>query len=204
MGRRDRGRLRLGRSRRRDRLGRLTANVLRALVLEVNPQDVRAPAVFQCVGERHEGQIFLPLRVDHLVHARQVVSHQRTERPVDRRRCRLGPLVLEYVQERIDEFCVGLVVRCDELRLLCVLARSRHDVRARGADLEGLPAPHVGGRLPEEAAEPGVGVGDVEVADRGVAERLRVGVTEGWVHTDLGGELLELRVLVLVGGDERR
>lgn len=124
------------------------------------------------------------------MHPGQGVRDERPERPVGRRGSRLGSLVVECEEQGVDQLCVGLVVRG----------------HVDGLAVAGLNQPHLqavlAARLRGEVSQPGVGLGDREVTDVGVAQCLDVGVAEGRVHADLGGELLELRVLVL--GDERR
>ena len=192
---RDHGRLRLRRSRRRDRLGHLAGEVLRPLVHQIDSEDVRASPSLRGEGEGEERLALLLVRVGLLVDARQRVCDEGTQWPVDVRRCRLGALVVQYVQHGVGELCVVL-------ELAGVGAR---DVDALGVaglvgqpDLEAILAT----RLVEELLHPGVVGADREVPDLGVVERLDVGVQERRIDADLGGELLELRILV--SGLERR
>ena len=194
--RRDRGRPPLGRRRRRDLLGLLTGEVLRPLVPEVDPQDVRTAPGLRGEGQGHERQVLLLVRLCLLVDTRQHVRHERGQRPVDRRRCRrLGPLVVQHEEDGVRH-----------LRVVLVVAGVRvGDVEPLGvAVLVGQPHLEsvLGTRFVCELLHPGVGLGDGEVADHRVGERLDIGVPERRVHADLGDELLELRVLVR--GLERR
>lgn len=90
----DHGGLPLGRRRRRDLLSLLAVERLRPLVLEVDPQDVRAVLVLLGEGQGHERQTLLLVRLGLLVGTRQRVCDEASQRPVDLRRCRLGPLVV--------------------------------------------------------------------------------------------------------------
>ena len=191
----DHGRLPLGGRCRRDLLGRFAADVLGSLVLGVDPQDVRASPDLLGEGQGHERQVLLLVRLCLLVDTRQHVRHKRGQRPVDRRRCRLGPLVVQHEEDGVRH-----------LRVVLVVAGVRvGDVEPLGvAGLVGQPhlEPVLGTRFVCELLHPGVGLGDGEVADLRVGERLDIGIPERRVHADLGDELLELRVLVR--GLERR
>jgi len=189
MRRGDHGGLPLGRRRRRDLLGLLAVEVLRPLVLDVDAEDIRTVLVLLGEGQGHERQILLLLGVGLLVDTRERVRDEVSQRPVDLRRCRLGPLVVQHVEDGVRH-----------LRVVLVVAGVRvGDVEPLGvAGLVGQPhlEPVLGTRFVCELLHPGVGLGDGEVADLRVGERLDVGVAEHGVHTDLGDELLELGVLV--------
>ena len=128
------------------------------------------------------------------MHAGQGTDDQ-SERPVGRRRCRLGSLVVQHVQEGVDHLRVVLVR---------AFARAGH---VDGLAVAGLAQPHpkavLAVRLLEEVSQPGVGIGDREVADLGVRERLRVRVTKCRVGADLACQLGELAVRAC-GGERRR
>ena len=120
--------------------------------------------------------------------ARERIHDEGVRRPVDVRRCRLGPLVVQHAQQGVRH-----------LRVVLVVAGARvGDVEALGvAGLVGQPHLESALGLVDELLQPGVGLGNRESVDRCVVERLDVGVPEGRVDADLGGELRELRVLVL-------
>lgn len=183
----DHGGLPLGGRRRRDLLGLLAVEVLRPLVLDVDAEDIRTVLVLLGEGQGHERQTLLLLGVGLLVGARERVRDEVSQRPVDLRRCRLDPLVVQHVEDGVRH-----------LRVVLVVADARvGDVEALGvAGLVGQPHLEPALGLFGELRHPGVGLGDGEAADLRVGERLDVGVAEHGVYTDLGDELLELGVLV--------
>ena len=131
------------------------------------------------------------LRLVRLVHAGQGTGGQRSERPVGRRRCRVGALVVQHVQERARHLCVRCVLGGDEQRPVGT----------------GLVEPDLQAvlrvRLLEELTQPGVGLRDREVSNLGGVERLRVGIAEGRIGADLAGQLGEAAV-VARSGERRR